>query len=1180
MTQKNRLKLWLDNWSGRVRHRAREITIAVMLGCLLAITAIAALVGFRVAYDPVWLNSLRLLLLAVLALSFWLLYWRPRQQLETDPASRELEQRIPELAGELRTYIEASDPTSKKANPFLPLMAGSILDKLAQNHPRELVSNRFLNSLRALSATSLILLLVLLFAPSDNLRFGSQHFLLGWLMPDRLPPQSLAVTPGDTLIKRGTNLTLSASATGFNPADALVYARFDTSDWEAVPMRKTAQGFEFSFFGVHEALDYYVEAAGVRSQSYRVDVIDLPNLQSLTIHYSYPDWTGLEDRTQETGTRIQGVEGTRISLEIETDMPLRDGELLVNGERVPIDVDGNLATASLTLQDSGEYFLAERLGSEVIRITNDYDIAVLEDREPSIALRVPGGDRGATNIEEVPISVEVRDDYRVDQLALYISVNAGEWQRIELPSGEQSLQADHLLELENIAFQTAEESGSEPLVPGDLISYYVEAADHNQRVTSDIYFIDVQPFDKRYSRAEGGAGAGGMAGAGGGGGEDEISQRQREILAATWNLQKARDRDEEVDQEYLEDNAFMLSELQRTLAEQTQTTLDRLDARRLLVDPQAQAFAENLELALEQMDPAANHLQETELDDSVPPQQKALQYLLRAEAQFRDIQIAMQQENQGGGAGGGGQQRDLAEIYELEMDMSRNQYETRQSPALQQPDQVIEDAFNELEELARRQEELAEQARRNQEMTLADRWQQEQLTRQAEELREQLDQMQQQGGEQTAAEQRAADQLRQNLDEIIDQMRNASGEQPQPGDPAGQPGQNDGSAEQSAQAASDQLRQTLDELSEARQQAFRENVTDIARQARDLERRQEVVEDELAGALDRAMAERRTTGNYTSGLDGQREQQLADEKRAMADTVTEMESRIDDLVSDFQGQLPRSSSALQDAADVLDEERLGARLADAAEAIEYGMAPQVSVREFVVSDAVRRLRERAETAADLATMESARNTAGQDTEQSPSERLADLREQLAANLPGPDQMQAAAGSPDAEGESAGASDQPGQTTAAGGQANPQDGTAIGGANRAGGGDVRGGVRVGDFTFRNPLTAADLLDGDRITEDASQVAAELLAISNQLLAAGLTDQQIIEAQQMARELSAERGDSERIADSLRGLISQLEKLELGLSGDPRADTIELRPGSGSAAQDDEDTADYFRNLNTQ
>jgi len=58
--------------------------------------------------------------------------------------------------------------------------------------------------------------------------------------------------------------------------------------------------------------------------------------------------------------------------------------------------------------------------------------------------------------------------------------------------------------------------------------------------------------------------------------------------------------------------------------------------------------------------------------DAVPLEQKALQALLRAEATFRQIQVAFgQRGGGGGGGGGGGAGRDLASLFDLELDTAR-----------------------------------------------------------------------------------------------------------------------------------------------------------------------------------------------------------------------------------------------------------------------------------------------------------------------------------------------------------------------------------------------------------------------------------------------------------------------------------------------------------------------------
>src|SRR5690606_8928267 len=147
-------------------------------------------------------------------------------------------------------------------------------------------------------------------------------------------------------------------------------------------------------------------------------------------------------------------------------------------------------------------------------------------------------------------------------------------------------------------------------LPGDVISYYAVAKDRNNAVQTDLFMVTVQPFERRFTQASGGGGGGG----GGGDEQGAISERQREILLATWNLQRS-DQRESRTREQLEENAKMLSELQTTLAEQARTVAERTRARISVdSDERIKTFVEAMEKAASTMDPAAKHLREFKLE--------------------------------------------------------------------------------------------------------------------------------------------------------------------------------------------------------------------------------------------------------------------------------------------------------------------------------------------------------------------------------------------------------------------------------------------------------------------------------------------------------------------------------------------------------------------------------------
>ena len=72
------------------------------------------------------------------------------------------------------------------------------------------------------------------------------------------------------------------------------------------------------------------------------------------------------------------------------------------------------------------------------------------------------------------------------------------------------------------------------LKPGDFISYYAKARDAGNETTSDIYFIEIKPFEMEYRQAQQQGGQG--AGQGGDQDQNALSRRQKDLIAATHKL--------------------------------------------------------------------------------------------------------------------------------------------------------------------------------------------------------------------------------------------------------------------------------------------------------------------------------------------------------------------------------------------------------------------------------------------------------------------------------------------------------------------------------------------------------------------------------------------------------------------------------------------------------------------
>src|SRR5262249_43371687 len=226
--------------------------------------------------------------------------------------------------------------------------------------------------------------------------------------------------------------------------------------------------------------------------------------------------------------------------------------------------------------------------------------------------------------------------------------------------------------------------------------------------TSDIYFIEIKPFEMEYKQSQQQGGMGG--GQGGDQDQNALSRRQKDLIAATHRL--IREGDKYSDQER-KDGYEAVAVGQEKLRTDTLEFLDRM-ARRLGdsdAPNEIQETAEHVKQAAKEMEGAPPPLRKEAGKDALPSEQRALQKLLAADAIFREVQVAFGNQS-GSGSGSQREQQELAGLFELELDKMKNQYETVQRAQQQQAEQQKSEAERRLEELARRQEQALEEQRR------------------------------------------------------------------------------------------------------------------------------------------------------------------------------------------------------------------------------------------------------------------------------------------------------------------------------------------------------------------------------------------------------------------------------------------------------------------------------------
>jgi len=433
MNTSRQLDLYLQAFSARLRKLALMRGAAATAVVFLVVATIGAWFSAESGFASITTNVFRIFLVLALAAVITKLVLGPLQRIKNG-ISDQVEQRVPAFNGRIETYSQMSASN----NPFIDLLAEDAL-KISAVHPVEQhITAVEINKASAVLAGSALVLIYLLIAGPGFLNYSLRNLLAGWAFNDLLPPQSIVVTPGDESVRRGANVRITSVMEGFAPDEAIINLKNADGEWETVAMVQSPLGFEFTFFSMQQGMSYYISSTGLRSPEYLINVVDVPNIENLSLTYHYPEWTERDPDTFSQGD-INTLSETRVELTVTTSAPLGAGELILNSSSQNMRLNGNQATGEFTVMAEGEYYIAAIVGGEQVRLSDDYFIRITADGKPEIEITRPGGDYNASNIEEVLIRIEAKDDYNLQTVALQYSVNGGDWEKVDFSADQRTI---------------------------------------------------------------------------------------------------------------------------------------------------------------------------------------------------------------------------------------------------------------------------------------------------------------------------------------------------------------------------------------------------------------------------------------------------------------------------------------------------------------------------------------------------------------------------------------------------------------------------------------------------------------------------------------------------------------------------------------------------------------------
>ncbi len=985
----------------QVRRRWRTQVLVKGLSLFL-VSAVALLVlgvwgadlfGFKPA--AVW--TVRIVAGSSILFIAWYFFCLPlRARVSDVQIARFIEERYPQLEDRLVAAIEYG-PQATKSSGIIDLLIRDALEKSRRIDFSVFLNRRRLAFSGLLGIAACACLFVLFTWGPSFFPYGFRQVYAPWTRASVGSPMMIRIVPGDIEIAKGSDQEIRAQLIGFDSPDVRLYLQPETSDrWDAMAMDPDPRGssFRYLMLDIRSSLRYHAESKGVRSPDYAIRVRDVARVERMTLTYNFPPYSGMKPQVVENEGDISALKGTRIDLKIHLSRSAQSARLLFDNQST-LDLKQSGAqefSGSFALQRSGSYVVQVAEGRDKnIAASPEYGMEAIEDAVPKVTITRPMRDVRATSVEEVFSEIKAEDDIGVSKVELHYSVNGAPEKVLNLNSGKAlgpSVTGSHTFFLEEFGLQ-----------PGDVISYYGKAFDNNDVTgpgvsSSDMYFIQIRPFEQKYVQNQEGTPPGGGQGEEG---QEALSKQQKEIISATFKL--IREKDRMASKEYLDD-LKSLALVQSRLQAQAQGLVDRLQRRGAAqADENFGKLSEYLKNAIGEMGKAAVDLGAQKPGSALPPEQKSLQQLMRAESLFREIQVSFASQNPGG-SGSQADAEDLADLFELELNKLKNQYETVQRGEQQSRDQKVDEALQRLKELAQRQQQLNE---RNRMLAQQGRppsassggggsQSQQQLMEEAEQLRRQLQRLSRERSSPQLSE--AGNQLQKAIEEMKKALKDA----------------NRNGAEASAQGmrALQQLNDAARKLARSQDAGLNQGLEQAADESRKLVEEQKRIQAEL----DKLMKNDQPSGRGDEIR--QEREQLAARKTMLADRLRNLGNQIQGLSKQARKTQKETSNKLAEAAEGIQDKRLPERIMSGSASIQHGFYENQKQREDFIREGLEELNKQVEAAKDAmgrspdGKMEEAANRARQLAEglESMQQRMSGMqRSRQQGNEPGSQQGQ-------------------------------------------------------------------------------------------------------------------------------------------------------------------------------
>ena len=464
--------------------RFASLARLLFLGLLVVMVLLAAMIGFDAALSlPTWVRVLVdvALILGGLAAVIYFVRTFLSFRFFGQRTARRVEESLEMDDNTFVNAVDFGDTQTTNVSEQLKAEAISKGNRLSREYsPFSTVS--FLPVAKALVGAGVAAIAVAVF-----------HFvapqMFGRVLPRYLDPfgnhpaytsLEFNVTVNPDEVEFGQSAHVFVDIKGANIPSAANFVQKTEFGEDETPMMISSEGeFYLELSELTQRVEFVIKTERGQSKSYAIDVMPIPTFEKVWVQFDYPEYTGWKSlRRLMTSNGIRALERTKVTLEVESNIPLESGQLSLtsddgNGEPLSMtvaDSDNKRVTETFELKDQKQFemtLLAENGTSSSNNSSGKIHVA--PDKPPQIRVVSPEPHVIAVEGSNVPVKLQVIDDVGLKQLTFYRTINGiGPFPKVLKNEFEETYGN------ETVEFDLGELGAK----AGDLITYYASISDN------------------------------------------------------------------------------------------------------------------------------------------------------------------------------------------------------------------------------------------------------------------------------------------------------------------------------------------------------------------------------------------------------------------------------------------------------------------------------------------------------------------------------------------------------------------------------------------------------------------------------------------------------------------------------------------------------------------------------